>query len=52
MKKLYIAPEFELHRVTLQDVLLASPTEGTIPQGGDVDPPVLPTEAPGEEVDF
>ena len=51
MKKLYIAPEFDLHKVTLQDVLLASPTEGTIPQGGDLDP-TLPPDDPGEEVDF
>lgn len=46
MKKLYIAPEFDLHKVTLQDVLLASPTEGTIPQGGDLDPTLPDEEVP------
>ena len=34
MKKAYKAPEIEIVKVTLTDVLYNSPTEGEIPGGG------------------
>ncbi|MBQ5347697.1 MAG: hypothetical protein IIU39_06595 [Ruminococcus sp.] len=37
MKKEYVSPEFDLFKVTLEDVILASILEETIPEiiGGD-----------------
>ena len=49
MKKLYIAPDMELFKVSLRDVVLASPIEGTIPIEGDLDPTEPATDG---ELDF
>lgn len=39
MKKVYSAPEMEIKCITLLDVILASPTEGSIPDQGATLPP-------------
>ena len=46
MKNLYVSPEIEIVRYTFRDVILTSPTEGSIPeQGGEFDP-----DNPGSEL--
>lgn len=47
MKKIYSTPEMEVVNFTLKDVILSSPTEGSIPDQGAT----LPPDIGGDELD-
>lgn len=48
MKKSYIAPEMEIIRYTLHDVILASISEDSLPESGGSG---IPSEIGGDELD-
>lgn len=47
MKKIYSTPEMVVMSFTIKDVILSSPTEGTIPGQGAT----IPSDIGGDELD-